>query len=115
MQHHCQCGDCRRRSGTGHSSYLTFPDRAKVTLTSSARIWDVAGDSGSIKHHGFCPVCGTPVHLTFEAAPNAFAVHAGSLDAPERFVPNQITYAVRGLAWDRLDPRLTMFETMPSR
>jgi hypothetical protein len=114
MQHHCQCRDCQRRSGTGHSSFLTFADRTKVTLSGTATTWDVAGDSGSIKHHAFCPVCGTPVYLMFAASPDAFAVHAGSLDEPSRFVPDQVTYAVRGLAWDRLDEGLTMFERMPA-
>ena len=33
FEHHCQCRDCQRRSGTGHSSYLTFPDRTKVTIS----------------------------------------------------------------------------------
>lgn len=113
MQHHCQCRDCQRRSGTGHSSYLTFPDRAKVALTGKASTWRRTGDSGSEMTHAFCPVCGTPVYLTFAAAPDAFAVHAGSLDEPERFAPDQVTYAVRALQWDRLDAGLVMFERMP--
>jgi hypothetical protein len=113
MQHHCQCRDCQRRSGTGHSSYLTFPDRTKVALTGTATDWRLAGDSGSEKIHSFCPVCGTPVHLTFAAAPQAFAVHAGSLDEPLRFEPSLVTYAGRGLSWDPLDAALTKFEGMP--
>ena len=27
----CQCRDCQRKSGTGHGSYLTFPDKRRVT------------------------------------------------------------------------------------
>ena len=113
FQNHCQCIDCRRRSGTGHSSYLTFPDRAKMTLTGAATTWRVAGDSGNDKVHAFCPTCGTPVYVIFTAAPDAIAVHAGSLDAPERFEPSVVTYGVRRLAWDPIDPRLTVFKKMP--
>jgi len=29
----CQCRDCQRRSGTGHSSYLTFAARASEVQT----------------------------------------------------------------------------------
>lgn len=29
VQADCQCRDCQRKSGTGHGSYLTFPDRKR--------------------------------------------------------------------------------------
>ena len=112
FENHCQCSDCRRRSGTGHGSYLTFADRAKVRLTGEARTWRVAGDSGNEKIHAFCPTCGTPVYLTFAAMPALFSIHAGSLDTPELFRPGVVTYNVRALEWDTLDPRLTTFEKM---
>ena len=46
--------------------------------------------------------------------PDLIAVHAGSLDDPGRFVPQVLTYSVRGLAWDAIDPSLQAFERMPS-
>ena len=55
FQNHCQCRDCQKRSGTGHGSYLTFPQRAEVTITGEAKTWRVAGDSGNEKIHAFCP------------------------------------------------------------
>ena len=111
---HCQCRDCQKRSGTGHSSYLTFAKRAEMTITGEAKEWRVAGDSGNEKIHAFCPVCGTPVYLLFVAMPDLIAVHAGSLDEPGRFVPQVLTYRVRGLAWDTIDPSLPAFERMPA-
>jgi hypothetical protein len=113
FENHCQCTDCRKRSGTGHASYLTFPSRADVTITGTARDWRVAGDSGNEKTHSFCPACGTPVYLTFAAMPDLIAVHAGSLDDPSRFNPAVVTYASRALAWDRMDTALHSFATMP--
>lgn len=68
-----------------------------------------------MKEHAFCPSCGTPVYLTFAAAPNIFIIHAGSLDDPSRYKPQMLTYAVRGLAWDKTDPALTRFDRMPPR
>lgn len=38
---------------------------------------------------------------------------AGSLDDPDRFTPEVLTYSVRGLAWDTIDPSLHAFERMP--
>jgi hypothetical protein len=109
----CQCRDCQRRSGTGHGSYLTFPSRAAVKLVGEAKHWNVAGDSGATKRHAFCPTCGTPVYLTFSAAPDRFAVHAGGLDDPARYRPQLVSYRMRGHAWDQVDPALPSFEKMP--
>ena len=61
FQNHCQCRDCQRRSGTGHGSWLTFPARSEMTITGEAKHWEVVADSGNVKSHAFCPICGTPV------------------------------------------------------
>jgi hypothetical protein len=113
MSNDCQCRDCQHTSGTGHGSYLTFPRRADVKLTGKATQWNVAGDSGNVKTRGFCPACGSPVYLTFAAAPELFTIHAASLDDPGRYKPQMVTYAVRGHSWDRVDPALRKFEKMP--
>lgn len=112
VQNHCQCRDCQRMSGTGHGSYLTFP-RAGVELRGKATHWDAVGDSGNVKTRAFCPVCGSPVYMTFAAAPDVFTVHAASLDDPGRFKPQLATYGVRGHTWDRIDPNLAKFDGMP--
>lgn len=113
LEHHCQCRDCQKRSGTGHSSYLTFAGRAEVSIAGEARTWRVAGDNGNEKIHAFCPTCGTPVYLLFAAVPDAIAVHAGSLDDPGRFKPTLVTYGVSGQAWDAIDPSLRIVGRMP--
>lgn len=111
---HCQCRDCQRKSGTGHSSYLVFP-RAGVKLSGAASHWDMIADSGNTKTRGFCPKCGSPVYVVFPANAGIFAIHAASLDDPGRFQPQFVTYAGRGHAWDKADPALTKFERMPTR
>jgi hypothetical protein len=113
FQNHCQCRDCQRRSGTGHGSYLTFPAQADMAITGEATYWEVAADSGNVKRHAFCPTCGVPVFLRFAAAPELIAVHAGSLDEPARFVPQLLTYGIRGLPWDAIEPSLPVVERMP--
>jgi hypothetical protein len=112
FENHCQCRDCQKRSGTGHGSYLTFPQQADVRITGKASQWSVAGDSGNDKIHAFCPTCGTPVYLTFAAMPELIAVHATSLDDPSQFNPQALTYSIRGHAWDPIDPSLQKFERM---
>ena len=109
----CQCLTCQKKSGTGHGSYASFLGRDKVKLTGKATLWDVAGDSGNLKTHGFCPTCGSPVFLTLKAMPDIFIIHAASLDDPGRYRPQAVTYAMRGHPWDHLDPGLAKFEKMP--
>jgi hypothetical protein len=113
-EQHCQCEHCKMRSGTGHSSYAVFAGADAVAMTGEPQTWRVAGDSGNDKIYAFCPTCGTPIHVTFDAMPEVTAVHAGSLDDPARFDPSLVTYGSRGLDWDRHDPDLTVFEKMPS-
>lgn len=112
FENHCQCRECQKRSGTGHASYLTFPRRADVAITGDATTWRVAGDSGNMKAHAFCPTCGAPVFLTFDAMPDLIAIHAASLDDPGQFAPKAVTYTVRGHGWDTLEPSLQIFERM---
>ena len=114
FENHCQCLDCQKRSGTGHGSYLAFGRRADMTITGEARTWRVAGDSGNEKIHAFCPTCGTPVYLMFAAMPDLIVIHAAGPDDPGQFKPQAVTYAVRGQAWDTLDPALQKFERMPA-
>lgn len=49
----------------------------------------------------------------FGCQPHIFTVHAASLDDPSRFKPQVVTYRMRALAWDHLDPKLTAFDKMP--
>ena len=110
----CQYRDCQHKSGTGHGSYLTFADKRDVKLDGEATHWDIVSDSGNVKTRAFCPNCGSPVYLTFSAAPDLFTVHAGSLDDPSQYKPQLVTYSVRGYAWDHVDPTLRKFDKMPS-
>jgi hypothetical protein len=113
FENHCQCQDCQKRSGTGHGSYLTFANRADMKITGKASTWNVAGDSGVEKIHSFCPICGTLVYLSSVATPDMLAIAATSLDDPSRFNPQVVTYAIRALAWDTIDPSLKKLERMP--
>ncbi|RCS22626.1 aldehyde-activating protein [Phyllobacterium salinisoli] len=108
----CQCRQCQYETGTGHGSYLTFPD-ADVKLAGDAKHWDLVGDNGTVKRHAFCPTCGSPVYMSFPYMPDIFIVRAGSLDDPGRYKPQMVFWCAAGNAWDHLDPALTKFDKMP--
>jgi hypothetical protein len=91
---------------------MTFMrDGAKLTGVQSQ--WDITADNGKVKTRGFCPTCGAPISITYKAMPNVITIHAASLDDPARFKPQAVTYGIRAYDWDPLDPKLTVFETMP--
>jgi len=113
FQNECQCRDCQKKSGTGHGSYLAFA-RSGVKHRGHVTLLDMVADSGKVKTRAFCPTFGSPVFLTFPANSGVFVVHAGSLDDPGRYKPQVVTYAVRGHAWDFLDPALPKVEKMPA-
>lgn len=113
FSNHCQCRQCQHKSGTGHGSYLSFVGRKNVKLSGQATQWEMTADSGNVKVRAFCPTCGSPVYQTYPAMPDVITVHAASLDEPERFRPQVVTYASRGHAWDQIDPALTRFDKMP--
>ena len=108
----CQCRQGQRASGTGHSSYLTFVG-APVETDGDASFWESVGEGGTRKNRAFCPGCGSPVYLRFPDMPDVFVTHAGSLDDPSRYQPQQILWAAAGHAWDHRDPALVRFEKMP--
>lgn len=110
----CQCRQCQRESGAGHTSNLTFHG-ATVRLEGKASIWDTVGDGGTRKRSGFCPTCGAPVYLAFPDMPDLFVIRAASLDEPERYQPQIATWTTAAQPWDRIDPALQRFERMPPR
>jgi hypothetical protein len=109
----CQCRQCQRESGTGHSSHLTF-QAAEVMIEGESRSWQQTGDGGTRKSRAFCPTCGAPVYMTFPDMPDFFVIRAASLDDPARYRPQMITWAAAAQVWDRIDPELPAFDRMPS-
>jgi hypothetical protein len=111
---HCQCRDCQRWTGTGHVSALLFP-AAAVQLSGEIAYHAKPADSGNIMRRGFCPTCGACVVGRPEAMPDLIGVTAGSLDDPSRFAPQFVFYTRSAQPWDRVDPALAHFETVPSQ
>lgn len=108
----CQCRQCQRESGTGHASHLVFAG-AEVEVHGESRTWDSVGDGGTVKRRAFCPTCGAPVFMTFRDMPDLFVLRAGSLDDPERYTPQTLTWTAAARSWDRVDPDVVKFDRMP--
>lgn len=109
---HCQCGDCRRSSGSGHISSLIVA-RDGVDLQGAVTSHDKATDTGQVLSRAFCPVCGSPLYSIHSARPDLIALRASTLDDPEIFRPRSVIFTASAPSWDHIDPALPGFPGMP--
>jgi hypothetical protein len=112
MAGHCHCEDCRRSSGSGHSSHLAVPE-ASVALTGAVATYVRPADSGNPVTRAFCPTCGAPVYSSNPAMPGLIFLRASSLDDLEVFQPQMHVFAGRAASWDARSPGIPVFERMP--
>ena len=112
MAGHCHCVDCRRSSGSGHSSHLAVP-AGSLQVTGELRAYASPADSGNIVERAFCPTCGAPVYSKNVGMPDLVFLRASSLDDPEVFAPQMVVYASRAPSWDRIGGGLPTFDVMP--
>ena len=75
----CACGAIRY--ATEHGARLTFAARAEMAITGEASHWEVAGDSGGVKVHAFCPVCDQAADATLTSKRSTRADAAPSIVA----------------------------------
>ena len=111
---HCQCSDCKRATGAGHATAAGFPE-ATVKFTGNMKTYANKTESGGTAKREFCPECGG--RLTFRSSnmPGMVLLMAGSMDDPAAITPTAAIYGKRHLAWDYLDPNLSVSEAMPPR
>jgi len=87
---HCQCTDCQKGGGGGHSSIFAVP-KDGVAMTGETKVHEVTADSGNTVGRGFCPRCGGPIFTVSSGLPDVIMFKAGSLDDPEQFKPGMGT------------------------
>lgn len=87
----CQCRQCQRISGSGHSAQFAVPV-AETTIAGELRFYDQVADSGNTVSSGFCGSCGNPVLKTTTKLPDLYFFHASTLDDPARFVPQRVVH-----------------------
>ena len=112
MAGHCHCEDCRRSSGSGHSSHLAAPE-ASVSVQGEVAAYARPAASGNVVTRHFCPTCGAPVYSTNSGMPGMMFLRASSLDDVEVFKPQMHVYVSRAASWDRPGEELPTFDTMP--
>ena len=109
---HCHCRDCQRASGTGHVPVMGMP-KSLFRVIGETKSYAVTGGSGlrAIRH--FCPVCGSLLFGTAEAAPHAVTIYVGSLDDLSVFKPQLVQFTRNRPAWDKIAASIPEFDTAP--
>jgi hypothetical protein len=100
----CHCLTCRKESGSAFVACAIY-DAPSVTWTGATRSW-----SDKSGHRHFCPMCGSRLFGTDDAA-GEVEVRLGALDeAPGDLVPTYELWAVRREEWLPATPHLTRYE-----
>tara|TARA_R110000868_G_scaffold79102_1_gene225114 strand:+ start:69525 stop:69935 length:411 start_codon:yes stop_codon:yes gene_type:complete len=103
---HCHCGMCRKDSGSGVSTFVTFPANA---VTWDRNPTDYESSPG--KYRGFCPKCGSS--LTWRSVENADTIdlRLGSFDDPTPFKAQKHLWISTALSgFSKIDPDIDHFD-----
>jgi hypothetical protein len=93
--HYCHCDMCRRATGSAFAVLAWIPI-SSLTWTKSCPTYR---RSSPIAQRGFCPGCGTPLTLVYDNGHSEIALHAGTLDDPNRFPPQYNYGSPQRLGW----------------
>ena len=101
----CQCRQCQRITGTGHSAQFA------VTLESTEiqghlNTFKLTSDAGNEVISAFCGNCGNPIFKTTSMAEQFIMFHAATLDDPSMYKPQMVVYAEFGHPLDHIDSTL---------
>jgi len=108
----CHCDDCRKSSGTGHSSNAFFK-KDDVIIEGETNHFSSITDTGSEITRFFCVKCGSRLFGESNVIIDIMSVSAGTLDDSSWFKPDAIVYNKRKPKWDFVDESIPFFEEMP--
>lgn len=101
----CQCRQCQRITGSGHSAEFAVSDEI-TSITGELKCYDMTSDNGNTISSGFCSNCGNPVLKRSSGYPGLLFFHAATLENPALFKPQKVFWASSSQPWDFVDPEL---------
>jgi hypothetical protein len=108
----CYCRDCRKATGTGHSTVVAVLV-SQLRVTGEPAVYASQGGSGGQVRRHFCPVCAGRLYTTADSSGPLRLVQAGSLDDPNAVTPTVAIFVKDAPTWDRIDPALAAFAHLP--
>ena len=101
----CQCRQCQRITGTGHSVQFAV-DANKTTVKGEISTYDLLSDAGNEVMSAFCGDCGNPIYKTTSMNPDMLVFHAATLDDPSVLSPQVVLFSSCAQPWDHIDPSI---------
>ncbi len=101
----CQCRQCQRITGTGHSAEFVMPSK-NTSISGELKFYEMVSNNGNAVSSGFCPTCGNPVLKKSSGYPGLLFFHAATLDNPSLFKPQKVFWHASHQPWDYVDPGL---------
>ncbi|PHR59123.1 MAG: aldehyde-activating protein [Robiginitomaculum sp.] len=112
MSVNCYCVDCRKVSGSSHSTHAVMMGDA-VEIKGDVKVYDRPSDHGAVISRAFCETCGSGVYNLNSNMPAMIFLRASTLDDMEILAPSMNVYASRAASWVALDPKLPTHAEMP--
>lgn len=103
----CQCRQCQRISGAGHSAQFAVPVES-VTVQGEIKFFGLTADDGNSVASGFCANCGSPILKKTSGSPQYLFIHAATMDDPGLFQPQMVVWSGSRQPWDYVDPKLAL-------
>lgn len=101
----CQCRQCQRIGGAGHSAQ--FVVQAQDTeIQGNPKTFSLTSDAGNAVSSAFCGDCGNPIYKTTAMMPDLLFFHAATLDEPDAFKPEMLVHSDSARPWDHVDPAI---------
>ena len=101
----CQCRQCQRITGAGHSAQFAVAEEDTV-LTGTVQTYSLNADSGNAVISAFCGNCGNPIYKTTSMMPDTLFFHAATLDDPKTFDPQMVVFSKSAQPWDYINPSI---------
>jgi len=101
----CQCRQCQRITGTGHSAQFAVAAE-KTSLSGSLQTYTLTSNQGNEVVSAFCGTCGNPIYKKTSMMPDMLLFHAATLDDPGQFKPQMVVYTDTAQPWDHIDPAI---------
>ena len=110
----CHCRDCQQASGSAYCPVMYVPKSA-MTITGTAKYYDVKAESGNTVSRGFCPTCGSNLFILADLVPDLQGIWASSLDDPNQFKPQVHVWTGNTTSWNVINDHLSRIPKAPNQ
>ncbi len=94
-QSHCHCESCRRATASGFTSFFGIADGHWQWMGEAPKRY---ASSPGVERF-FCPTCGSQMAYRADRFPGEIHFYAGTLDAPETYVPTNHVFWQEHVPW----------------